>query len=50
MLAGFSGTLVFFGKKIKGTIGFLCGLVFIVIGVKLIGILLQLFGIYEFFK
>jgi hypothetical protein len=49
-MAGFSGTLVFFGRKIKGTISFLCGLVFIVTGVKFIGILFQVYGIYEFFK
>jgi hypothetical protein len=41
---------MFFGRKIKGTIGFMCGLVFIITGVKLIGIIFQVYGIYEFFK
>ena len=50
LLVGFYDSIVFFGKKIKGTIGFICGLVFIVIGVKFIGVLFQAYGVYEFFK
>ena len=37
-------------KKIKGSIALFCGLVFIVIGLKFIGVPLQIYGVYEFFK
>jgi hypothetical protein len=41
---------MFFSRKIKGSIGFICGLVFIVVGVKFVGVLFQAYGVYEFFK
>ena len=41
---------MFFAKKIKGSIALFCGLVFIVIGLKFIGVPLQIYGVYEFFK
>ena len=50
LLVGFYESLMFFGRKIKGTIAFICGLVFIVVGIKFFGILFQVYGVYEFFK
>lgn len=49
-LVGFSETLIFFGRKIRGTLCFFIGLVFIVTNVKLLGIPIQIFGVYDFFK
>ena len=50
VLVGLSETIMFFAKKIKGSIALFCGLVFIVIGLKFIGVPLQIYGVYEFFK
>jgi hypothetical protein len=50
ILVGFSGTIVFFAKKIKGSLALIIGFVFIIIGYKVIGTIIQLYGIYEFFK
>ena len=47
---GLAETLLFFQRKIKGSICFFVGLVFIITNVTFIGILFQIFGIYEFFK
>lgn len=49
-MLGVSETLLFFQRKIKGSICFFIGLVFIITNVKIIGILLQIYGLYEFFK
>lgn len=50
ILVGLSETIMFFAKKIKGSIALFCGLVFIVTGIKYIGVPLQIYGVYEFFK
>jgi uncharacterized membrane protein len=50
MLVGLSETIMFFARKIKGSIALACGLVFIITGIKFIGVLIQLYGVYEFFK
>ena len=50
ILVGLSEVIMFFARKIKGSIALFIGLVFIVVGFKFIGVLLQLYGVYEFFK
>lgn len=41
---------MFYARKIKGSIALFVGLIFIITGIKFIGVLLQLYGIYDFFK
>jgi hypothetical protein len=53
LLVGLWESLMFYSKKPKGTISFIIGLVFIVTGmaiVKFIGVIFQVYGLYEFFK
>ena len=50
VLVGLSETIMFFAKKIKGSIALICALVFLVIGLKYLGVPLQIYGVYEFFK
>ena len=50
ILVGLQETIMFFGRKIKGSIALIIGLVFIVTGFKFIGACIQIYGIYEFFK
>ena len=50
ILVGLQETIMFFGRKIKGSIALIIGLVFIVTGFKFIGTCVQIYGIYEFFK
>jgi hypothetical protein len=45
-----SESAMFFGRKIKGTLSFFCGLFLIISNFKIFGILFQFYGIYEFFK
>lgn len=47
---GLSETLFFFQKKIKGSICFFVGLIFLLTNVCFIGFSFQMFGLYEFFK
>ena len=50
ILVGVSETVMFFARKIKGSLALIIGLIFIVIKWKFIGTICQLYGIYEFFK
>ena len=50
ILVGMKETIMFFARKIKGSIALIIGLVFIVTGLKFIGACVQIYGIYEFFK
>ena len=50
ILVGLQESIMFFGRKIKGSIALIIGLVFIITGFKFIGACIQIFGIYEFFK
>ena len=50
ILVGFQETIMFFGRRIKGTIALIAGLVFIGIRFKILGTLFQLYGVYDFFK
>jgi hypothetical protein len=53
LLVGLWESLMFYSKKPKGSISFVIGLVFIVTGmsfVKLIGVIFQIYGLYEYFK
>ena len=50
ILVGAKETIMFFLRKIKGSLALLIGLIFIVIKWRFIGGICQLFGLYEFFK
>ena len=50
ILVGFKETVFFFGRRIKGSIAMFFGLFFIAINLKLLGVLFQLYGVWEFFK
>ena len=53
LLVGLWESILFYSKKPKGTISFVIGLVFIVTGitlVKFVGIIFQMYGLYEYFK
>ncbi|MCQ2819999.1 MAG: hypothetical protein MJ252_22255 [archaeon] len=50
ILVGFKETVMFFGRRIQGTIALFCGLVFIGIRFKILGVIFQLYGVYVFFK
>ena len=47
ILVGMKETIMFFARKIKGSIALIIGLVFIVTGLKFIGACVQIYGIYE---
>ena len=50
VLAGFSETLMFFARHIKSTLALIIGLIFIIIKWKMIGAIIQLYGIFQFVK
>ena len=50
ILVGFTETIMFFGRKIKGSLALFIGLIFIIIKWKFIGSICQIYGIYQFFK
>lgn len=50
LLLGLVKMTSIFNKKIKGTVAYFIGFFLIIIGFKVIGVLIQLYSIYEFFK
>ena len=50
ILVGINETIMFFMRKIKGAIALFIGFIFIIIGLKLVGVVFQVYGIYQFFK
>jgi len=50
LLLGLIQMTAIFNKKIKGTVAYFVGFFLIIISFKVIGVIIQLYSIYEFFK
>ena len=50
ILVGVSETVMFFARKIKGSLALIIGLIFIIIKWKFVGTIIQLYGIFQFVK
>ena len=50
VLVGSKETFMSFARKIKGSLALAIGLTFIIIKWKFIGTIIQLYGIYQYFK
>lgn len=50
LIAGATEALMFFSRKVKGSIAFFIGLILIISNFKTFGVVFQLYGAFEFFK